>query len=112
MVIVIANLKKRYTLEEYLELDRQSEERFELWNGEICNISGASLEHAVIESNLAYILGTQSRERNCRAFLGRMRIKVDGNVCGAPYRYADASALCGEAQFEKSAAWMRSRIRR
>lgn len=98
---MVANLERRYTLEEYLELDRASEERLEFYDGEICNISGGSCEHATIESNLAYLLGTQLRERSCRAFLGRMRIKVNDSVCGAPYRYGDLSALCGQAIFEK-----------
>ncbi|MBI3654198.1 MAG: hypothetical protein HY231_24470 [Acidobacteria bacterium] len=36
-----AKLEKRYTLEEYLELDNHSEERLEYWNGEIFNLSGS-----------------------------------------------------------------------
>jgi hypothetical protein len=31
--------KEKYTLEEYLELDRKSEERLEFWNGEIFSLS-------------------------------------------------------------------------
>lgn len=93
-----ANHKRRYTLEEYLELDEQSEARLEFHDGEIFDMSGGSIEHCGIEMNLAYALATQVRKRGCRVLLGRMRIKVPS---APPYRYGDLSALCGEAQFEK-----------
>ena len=95
---MIANLEKQYTLEEYLELDRQSEERLEFWNGEVFNMSGVSAEHNEIELNIATDLRVQLRNRNCRLFLANMRIKVP---VAPPYRYADLSALCGEAELEK-----------
>lgn len=93
-----ADLKQRYTLEEYLELDRRSEERLEFWNGEVFSMSGASAEHNEIELNIATELRGKLRDRNCRLFLANMRIKVPS---APPYRYADLSALCGEAEFEK-----------
>jgi Uma2 family endonuclease len=93
-----ANPERRYTLEEYLELDRTSEERFEFWHGEIFCMSGVSEEHAEIETNLIASLKSRLRERGCRVFPANMRIKVPS---AHPYRYADLSALCGEARFEE-----------
>ncbi len=95
---MIAHLEKRITLEEYLELDRQSEERLEFWQGEIFNMSGVSREHNEIELNLIMTLGERLRDKNCRLFLPNMRIKVPSTPA---YRYGDVSALCGEAGFEK-----------
>jgi Uma2 family endonuclease len=92
-----AHLERRYTLEEYLELDRVAEERFEFWQGEVFCMSGVSQEHAEIEINLAVALRTRLSGRKCRVFPANMRIKVP---TAPPYRYADLSALCGEAQFE------------
>ncbi len=40
-----AQQKRPYTLEEYMELDRNSDERLEYWDGEIFSISGVSDEH-------------------------------------------------------------------
>ncbi|HZF40247.1 MAG TPA: hypothetical protein VE715_15580 [Blastocatellia bacterium] len=37
-----AQPKLRYTLEEYLELDRNSDERLEFWDGEVFSMSGVS----------------------------------------------------------------------
>ena len=47
-----ANLKRRYTLEEYFELERSSDEKYEFWNGEIYCMSGASEAHDEVETNI------------------------------------------------------------
>jgi Uma2 family endonuclease len=93
-----AQTKPRYTLEEYFELERKSEERFEFWNGEVFCMSGVSPEHDQIESNLNFHLRAKLSGRSCRVFLANMRIKVPG---APPYRYADVSALCSEVEFEE-----------
>ena len=94
-----ANPERRYTLEEYLELDRTSEERLEFWDGEIFCMSGGSEWHYEIESNIHSFLKTSLRARGCRVFTGNVRVKVPS---APPYRYADVSALCGEAaKFEE-----------
>lgn len=95
---MVAHPKRRYTLEEYFELERKSEERFEFWDGEVYCMSGVSHEHDQIESNLNFYLRAKLAGRKCRAFLANMRLKVPS---APPYRYADISALCGEAEFEE-----------
>src|SRR5437868_8662405 len=89
---------KQYTLEEYLELDRNSEERLEYWHGEIFCMSGVGRNHARIEVNLTTRLNLLLAGRRCEVFPANMRIKVPSMQ---PYRYGDLSALCGEAQFEE-----------
>ena len=93
-----AQPKRRYTLEEYLELDKNSEERLEYWDGEIFSMSGVSDEHDRIESNIHFLLRSRLDEGKCRAFLANMRIKTPTLP---PYRYGDQSALCGKPMFEK-----------
>ncbi|HEX6625668.1 MAG TPA: Uma2 family endonuclease [Pyrinomonadaceae bacterium] len=95
---MVANPKRRYTLEEYFELERKSEERFEFRDGEVFCMSGVSEEHAEIETNLIVSLKSRLRARGCRVFPANVRIKVPS---APPYRYADLSALCGEAGFEE-----------
>jgi Uma2 family endonuclease len=93
-----ANPERRYTLEEYLELDRTSEERFEFWGGEIFCMSGGGQAHDRIIVNFIVALSARLDVSNCRVFSSDMRIKVPS---APPYRYADVSALCGEARFEE-----------
>src|SRR5205807_9084834 len=75
-----------------------SEERLEYWSGEIFCMSGVGRNHARIEVNLTTQLSLRLAGRGCEIFPANMRIKVPN---APPYRYADLSALCGEAQFEE-----------
>lgn len=92
-----AHLERPYSLEEYLELDRTAEERFEFWQGEVFCMSGGSRAHERIIGNLFVALSVRLSGRGCEAFTSNVRIKVP---TAPPYRYADLSALCDEAQFE------------
>ncbi len=93
-----AQPKLKYTLEEYLELDRNSEERLEFWNGEVFSMSGASRQHDRITVDFVTYLNSKLIEKGCEAFSPDMRIQVPSLP---PYRYGDVSALCGEAVFEE-----------
>jgi len=95
---VAAHPKRKYTLDEYFELERSTNERFEYWNGEVFSMSGVSDQHDQIETNSVILIGNKLRGRPCRVFSSNMRIKVPSLP---PYRYADVSALCGEPIFEK-----------
>lgn len=86
-----------YTLEEYLELDHNSEEKIEFWDGHIFTLAGASEIHNQIQFNCTLALRNKLRGRNCRIYPSDMRIKVPAYP---PYRYADLSALCGNRLIE------------
>lgn len=90
--------KLKYTLEDYLKLDHESEEKIEFWDGHIFTLAGASVNHNQIQFNTLLALGNKLRGRNCRVYPSDMRVKVPAYP---PYRYPDLSALCGEAKFEK-----------
>jgi len=91
-------IKSRYTLEEYFELERASEERYEYFNGEACCMSGVSPNHAQIESNLNLVLRLALRDRGCRVFPANLRVKVPA---APPYRYPDVVVLCDLPVYEK-----------
>ena len=90
--------KQKYTLEEYFQLEKESNERFEYFDGEVYSMAGVNQEHDQIESNVHVSIRQKLRGKQCRAFLANMRLKVPSLP---PYRYSDGSALCGEAVFEK-----------
>ena len=90
--------KLKYTLEEYLELDHQSEEKIEFWDGNVFTLAGASASHNRIQRNMMFALQLKLRGRHCEVFPSDMRLKVPAY---APYRYADLSALCGNPIIEK-----------
>jgi Uma2 family endonuclease len=93
-----AQPKRKYTLEEYFELERASDARYEYWDGQVFEMSGVSKEHGQIEMNISIHLGSRLIRTGCQLFPANIRIKVPSLP---PYRYGDLSALCGEAQFEE-----------
>ncbi len=90
--------KRKYTLEEYLELDKNSEEKYEYFDGEIFDMAGGSPSHARVGGNVYFLFQQKLRSRNCEAFNSDMRVKVPAAL---PYRYPDVSVVCGEPVFEE-----------
>jgi Uma2 family endonuclease len=90
--------KRRYSLEEYFELERTSEERWEYFNGEVFCMSGVSRNHGELEINLIATLDAKLRGRGCHVYPANIRIKVPA---APPYRYPDLSVLGDEPVFEK-----------
>jgi len=92
-----------YTMEEYLAIEREADERHEYLDGYILLMSGESEAHGAICANLAVIVGSQLRGTPCR-----LRIK-DTKVRSGPtphpgsrkglFSYPDFVVICGERQF-------------
>ncbi len=87
---------QKYTLEEYFELERSSEEKWEFWDGHIWNMSGASFVHERIVANI--IVASRHRlPKGCDAFGSNVKVKVPAF---APYRYPDLTVVCGKMESE------------
>ncbi|MGI8882664.1 MAG: hypothetical protein ACR2IA_00265 [Pyrinomonadaceae bacterium] len=41
-------IKQIYSLEEYFELEKSADEKFEFWDGNVWSMSGASFAHNII----------------------------------------------------------------
>jgi Uma2 family endonuclease len=92
-----------YTIEEYLAMEREAEERHEYLDGHIFLMSGESDAHGGISANLAGLLQTQLRRTPCH-----LRIKDTKVRSGQPPRpgsrkglfsYPDFVVICGERQY-------------
>lgn len=92
-----ARIKPHHSIEDYFELERTSDEKWEWFNGEVFCMSGVSSVHVQIEGNFYFALRLALRDRDCRVFLADMRIKTP---VAPPYRYGDLSTLCGQPVFE------------
>jgi Uma2 family endonuclease len=90
--------KQKYTLEEYFQIEQESSERFEYFDGEAVSKCGFSEKKDALLSNLSCSFKIKLSGKKCRLFLANMRLKVPSLP---PYRYSDGSALCGDAVFEK-----------
>lgn len=94
----------RYTIEEYLTLERQSEERHEYIDGQIYAMAGESNEHADISVNLVVELGSQLKGTPCRVWtkdskvLSGPAIRSSKSIKGL-FSYPDIVVVCEEPQF-------------
>lgn len=89
--------KTRFTPEEYLAIDRQSEHKNEYFDGEIFAMTGASRKHNLISVNVSTTLNNQLADRDCEVYVSDMRVKV--NPTGL-YTYPDVVVACDAPQFE------------
>lgn len=96
--------RTRYTVEEYLEMERASEVRHEYLDGEILEMSGESLSHGRICTNLVVSLGTQLRGKHCDVL--SKDTKVQSGWLPSPrqtmkglFSYPDVVIVCGQPQF-------------
>lgn len=89
--------KPKYTPQEYLTIERTSQQRNEYFNGEIFAMGGASERHNLIVGNVFASLHAQIRGKPCKVYSSDMRVKISETGL---YTYPDIVALCGEATFD------------
>ncbi|HLG15410.1 MAG TPA: Uma2 family endonuclease [Blastocatellia bacterium] len=87
-----------YSLDEYFALEHAGHVRYEYWNGEIVCMSGGSLAHGTLCSNVHFRLRQRLDGGRCRAFTSEMPVKTHTLL---PYRYPDITVVCGEMIVEK-----------
>lgn len=92
-----------YTVEEYLALERASEERHEYLDGQIYAMAGESPEHGDICANLVIEVGTQLRGRPCRVWTKDTKVRSGPipqarRIFKGLFSYPDLVVVCGEPQ--------------
>lgn len=93
---IIAYQKKKYSIEEYLEMEHASEEKHEYYQGEIFAMAGAKVPHNRISTNCLIALGSRLRGKGCQPFGSDMRVYIEKNTL---FTYPDISIACGELKF-------------
>jgi Uma2 family endonuclease len=93
-----------YSVEEYLALERESEERHEYLDGVIYEMAGESPAHGAISMNLSRIISTQLLGTPCQAFAKDTKIRSGpvprpGRSRKGLFSYPDLVIVCGEMQF-------------
>jgi len=83
--------------EEYLVMERASEEKHEYFYGYVQAMSGARLAHNQIASNLYTDIGSFLKNKECQILPSDMRISTPSHET---YMYPDAQIVCGEPQME------------
>ena len=81
------------SLDEFLAWERDQSERYEYAGGVITMMTGGSLDHSTIASNLWTALRDQLRGTTCRAFRGDSKIIANHSI-----RYPDLSVTCTQVR--------------
>ena len=82
---------RRYTWEEYLQLEAQSELRYEYFNGHVYCLAGAKTPHNEVASNCHDHLKRAARQQGCKAYLLEIKLfRRDGQQ----YFYPDGVVTC------------------
>jgi Uma2 family endonuclease len=101
---IVAYGKKKFTEEEYLQMEKAATERHEYYKGEIFQMhghgdllamSGAGNKHNIIFSNLFGGLVVKLKGKSCNPYGPDMRVNIPENTL---YTYPDISIFCDELQ--------------
>ena len=76
-------------LDEFLAWERRQEQRYEFDGTRAVAMTGGTVEHSVIATNLVEALRRRLQGRPCRAFRGDLKILAAGRI-----RYPDAMSTC------------------
>ena len=108
--MALAELKeqspKLYTVEEYLKIDRESEERYEYLDGEIFLRTNESLRHGDISVNLISEISFALKRKSCRVWATTRKTRSDdfpvlvGKSKKGLFSYPDLIVICGEPKFQ------------
>ncbi len=85
--------KRKYTIEEYLEMENEALIKHEYFRGEIFAKSGAKMPHNEISSNLMMLTRSRSKGKNCKPYGSDARVHIQSNTL---FTYPDISIVCGE----------------
>ena len=83
------------SVEEFLKLETESDIRYEYVDGQMYAMSGASLRHKLICTNLSGALGAHLRGGPCRAFQEGVKVLARSSERSFIY-YPDLVVVCGK----------------
>lgn len=89
---------KKYSIEEYLQLEAESEIRHEFHQGELFAMAGGTHNHSIIGANVTTELNLLTRTKDCITYNGDMKISLD---IAHRFVYPEAAVVCGEAVFSE-----------
>lgn len=93
MSVAEAKIKRRYSPEEYLELERQARNRHEFLDGVIYAMEGESLSHSRICTNLSGEVRSKLKGKPCEPLSPNMKVRTSN---ASLFSYPDLTILCGE----------------
>jgi Uma2 family endonuclease len=94
------DLKRRFTVEEYLDFDARSEEKYDLVDGylePVLGMAGGTIEQAAINANVIAETHAALKGKPCRVYDSNLKVRIGHK---RKYRYPDALVICGQPEFD------------
>lgn len=91
----VVERKKRYSIEEYLELEAKADFRSEYHDGEIYAMSGGTLNHSLISQNMSRAIGNAFGNSGCLIFGPDLAVHIEK---ANSFVYPDLSIVCDNPQ--------------
>lgn len=98
----LAYNQRKYTAEEYLEIERDATEKHEYYRGEIFAMSGAKHPHNHVIKNVYGGVLTKLKGKPCQPWSSDSRIHIPKNTL---FTYPDISIVCGDPEFLNDDEW-------
>ncbi|MBL1210607.1 Uma2 family endonuclease [Geminocystis sp. GBBB08] len=89
--------KKVYSLEEYLALEENAEEKHEYHDGEIIKMTGGTTNHNILALKIASLFLSFLEEENYQIYIGDVRLWIEEYH---RYTYPDVMVIEGEQVYE------------
>ena len=90
---------EKISIEDYLQLEKDSGERYEYIGGEVRMMAGTTLEQEVIVKKLIRLLDACLEEKGCTLVTGQMKLYTPH--CEKAFLYPDIHIYCGEIKKQK-----------
>jgi Uma2 family endonuclease len=87
---------RRFTPEEYLEIERKATFKSDYLNGQIYAMAGGDPKHSAVAANVITALSMQLWDRPCQVFTSDLKVRT---TPGGLFAYPDASVVCGDLEF-------------
>lgn len=94
--MALAQTHPVFTIEKYLDYERDGEERHEFLDGSVYAMAGESPRHSTICYNLYGITHAELRGGRCRGYSPNMKIATSSKGL---FSYPDLAIVCGEPKY-------------
>ena len=96
MVALPRERERKFTVKEYLTLEREADFKSEYYCGRIYAMAGASPRHNHIAASILRHLGNALEGSNCVPYAGDLRIRTTSEGL---FSYPDATVVCGQLEY-------------
>jgi Uma2 family endonuclease len=88
---------RRYTIQEYLRMEYDAEQRHEYYDGEIVAMAGGTPRHSLIISNIIGEVRQRLKGGPCHVYEANLRVRIPNTKL---YVYPDATVICGATEHD------------